>query len=78
MSNVIQLRPNLNIPTALRNIADSVENGALEGDDCTLILGLDVFHLGNATDENAAPNAIFNMTYGIQKLMRPVLEVDND
>ncbi len=78
MGEVIHIRPNQDIPTALRNIADSVEEGNLNGDDCTLIIGMDVFHIGAADDAESAANAVFNMNFGIQKLMAPIVDVSLD
>ena len=75
MSNIISLKPNVNIPEALRNIAFSIEKGHLDAEDCTVIAGFEIFHLGCMDDEVAVTNAVFNMTYGIQKLMRPTVDV---
>ena len=69
MDNVIQLNPYQNIPEALRDIAEAYENKEYEGEDCTLIIGTDVFHLGPVSPSQAAVNAIWNMTFGIHKLM---------
>ena len=75
--NVIQIKPCANASTALRNIADMMDSGEITADECTVIAGLDVFHCGEFDDGTAAANAIFNMTMGIQKLMRPVIESED-
>lgn len=72
MSNVIKIRPDA--AEMLRNIADLMDDGSIASEDCTLIVGTDVFHAGDVDDETAATHAIFNMTMGIQKLMRPVID----
>lgn len=73
-SEVIQLKPCTNIALALRNIAEQIDNGELICEDMTIIAGTKVFHLGTFDDGRAAESAIFNMTLGIQKLMKPVLQ----
>jgi len=75
--NVIQLKPCAHAATALRNIADMMDDGEITAEECTVIAGTDVFHCGEFDDGRAAANAIFNMTMGIQKLMRPVIEIDD-
>jgi len=78
MSNVISLKPSLNIPEALRNIADSIENGKNIVTDCTVIAGFNIYHLGCMDDGEAARDAVFNMTYGLQKIMTPVVDASFD
>jgi len=73
MSNVIQLIPNRDVPTGLRNIADAMEAGEYPDDGCTLIIATDVFYLGAVTDEQAAADAVFDMTYGLHKMMNAVM-----
>lgn len=73
-NNIAQIKPCVNAAIALRNIADRMEKGEIESKDCTLIAGLEVFHFGNSDDARSAEAAIFNMTMGIQKLMRPVID----
>jgi len=71
---VISLFPNQSVSDGLRNLADDIDAGNLAGDGCTLIIGKGVFHLGPGSDEQAATDAIFNMTLGIHKLMKPIFE----
>lgn len=74
MSNVIQIKPCANAATALRNIADMMDDGEVSSDSVTVITGVDVFQCGDFSDERAAENAVFNMTMGIHKLLRPIFE----
>lgn len=77
MGEVLQLKPCVNVVTALRNIADGIESGELEADSITLISPPDIYHLGVFDDGAAAQDAIFNMTYGIHKMMNAAMdEVD--
>ncbi len=76
MNKAVQLKPCANAAIALRNIADQMESGEIAADECTVIAGIDVFHCGEFDDGRAAESAIFNMTMGIQKLMRRVMELN--
>ena len=78
MNEVIQVKPNVNAAISLRNIADMMDSGEIPADECTVIAGTEVFHCGVFDDGRAAESAIFNMTMGIQKLMRPVINKDID
>lgn len=78
MSNVITLRPKASVADALRNIADEFDSGKRDGQEVTLIIGLEVFHIGCDDDNEAAASAIFDMTFGLQKLMRPVVDASLD
>ena len=71
---VVKLFPNQSISEGLRNIADGVDSGDLPDGDCTVIIGKEVFHLGNVSDEQAAADAVFNLTLGIHKLMKPIFD----
>lgn len=75
--NVLPLHPCAHLPTALRNIADSIEAGEYgETDEATLIFpgASEIFHLGTPpSDENAATSAMFNMQCGITKMALAVL-----
>jgi hypothetical protein len=59
------------VAQGLRNIADLYEAGELEG-NCTLVVGLDVFHLGSV---NAAQDAVWNLEFGKAKLINAALGV---
>jgi len=69
MTNITTLKPLTNIPDSLRSIADEIESGLYDADSCTLILGVDIFHLGTFHDDDAGVKSIWDMTYGIHKLM---------
>ena len=69
MSNVSQIKASANAPTALRNIADQIESGELGDTEATVVVGSDVFHVGCVDSGEAAGNAVWNMTYGIHKLI---------
>ena len=74
--NVIELFKRVSVQDALRAIADGIDAGEFDGSECTLILGYDVFHIGTDKDDQAAANAVFDMQYGIHKLMAATLESD--
>ncbi len=74
MGNVIQLKPSVDTPNALRSIADQIESGEIQESECTLIIGRDVYHLGVKEDYIAFDNSVINMTYGIHKLMNSLSE----
>lgn len=69
MGKVVNLKPVKDAPAMLRRVADSMERGEISRDDCTLIVDGDVYHFGEMDVENAAQAAIFNMNYGIAKMM---------
>jgi hypothetical protein len=64
MNNITQLYPANDIPTALRNIAEAYERGELSGDDCTIIMGDDVFILGQVPEKNIVERIVFNLRLG--------------
>lgn len=66
---ITHIKPCANVAQGLRNIADDIEQGLYEIDDITLCGSGHVFHLGQVDDRRAAANAVFNMNYGIHKLM---------
>ena len=74
MFNVIPIKDSIDIPKALRSIADSVESGDFLGETCTVVLDTEVFHLGCVHDEQAARDAVWNLSYGIHKLMSTVFK----
>ena len=67
--SVIMIKPCAHPPTALRNIADAMESGEFTMQDVTVIAGTEVFHCGQVDDAKAATEAVWNMVYGISKLM---------
>ena len=71
MNNVIKLYPSQDAAECLREIAEKIDSGELEN-QATLIIGADVWHVGEVNEERAAEAAVFNMTLGIHKLMNPI------
>jgi len=78
MDNIFHINSNWSAPEALRNIADAIEQGEYEDNEATVIIGTDVFHVGQSDDAKAAENAVWNMTFGIHKLMNMAVKVGND
>ena len=74
MSNVIQIKPCVSASESLRRIADMMDNEEVDSHSVTVITGVDVFQCGEFDDARAAENAVFNMTMGLHKLMRPIFE----
>lgn len=73
MGDVIHLRPLKDPATALREIADMIECGDINADTVTVVAGLDVFQCGVFDDDQIAQEAVFSLTYAIQKIMSPVV-----
>lgn len=71
MTTPVLLRPHTDIQATLRRIADECTEDV---EDCTLIIGENIYHLGTANDAQAAQEAIWNMTYGINKLMNGAVQ----
>lgn len=69
MGKVVNLKPVNDAPAMLRRVADRMERGEISREDGTLIVDGDVYHFGEMDDETAAQAAIFNMNYGIAKLI---------
>tara|TARA_Y100000782_G_C10009885_1_gene192368 strand:- start:14 stop:466 length:453 start_codon:yes stop_codon:yes gene_type:complete len=72
-SVVVPIKPSADAAQALRNIADRIESGELPN-EATVVCGPEVFHAGQVDDARAATDAVFNLTVGIHRLMRPVME----
>lgn len=73
MSNVIQIKPCCDPVATLREIADKIDRGEFEQGDWTIIGSGHIFHAGQVNDERAAEAAIFNMNFGIHKVMYAVV-----
>lgn len=69
-------------PARLRELADKIETSGSSQVTVTIIVGSDVYCWGPLTDQRAAEAAIFDMTFGIHKLMglpvKRALERDGD
>ena len=75
MTNVINLYPNQDVVSTLREIANDIEDGVLDAENITLITdSYEVFQMGSINDDCAAKDAIFNMTMGIDKLTSYVFQ----
>ena len=59
---------------ALRNIADMIRDGDIPDNPATIIIGTEVFHTGNMPIEQSVMEAVWDMNFGIHKLMRPIFE----
>lgn len=68
MGDVVSMFPSTDVPSVLRSIADGIDDGTYEDCDCTLVIGARVFHIGTIDDQQAAMEAIWNLTRGIHKL----------
>ncbi|MEE9459634.1 MAG: hypothetical protein V3V84_07725 [Candidatus Bathyarchaeia archaeon] len=71
---IVSIIPSINIADTLRRIAEDIDDGDISADNCTLIIGTEVYHLGPVCDDVAARDAVFNMTMGIHKLMTPIFD----
>lgn len=74
---IIPIKENVNASKVLRNIADDIESGRLE-DEVTIIVGCEVFHAGCHCDKQAAVNAVYNMNFGIAKIMNAAVNGDEE
>ena len=55
-------------PDMLREIADRMESGDIIDTEATLVTGQEIYHCGGP-DEGSAGRAIFNLQFGIHKMM---------
>lgn len=74
VSKVVPIKLCANAPDTLRMIAEQMENGKFATTSVTVIAGAEIFQCGEFDDERAVENAVFNMTMGLHKLMRPIFE----
>jgi len=68
-SNVVHIRPCADVVSGLRALADDIESGELFCDNITLIMNSEVSQLGQYSDDRAAEKAVFDMVYGLSKIM---------
>ena len=78
MGKVVNLKDGSGPAEALRDIADGMDAGEIDSTNCTVIAGIDVFHVGAIRNDQTSQEAIFNMTMGIQILMAPVVGLARD
>ncbi|MDP2346757.1 MAG: hypothetical protein Q8N34_03420 [Gammaproteobacteria bacterium] len=70
VSKIVPIVGCLNVPGTLRSIADEIESSPeLQGHSVTLILNDRVYHMGTVDDARASEQAVWNMTFGIHKLL---------
>jgi len=70
MGEVVHLRPADDVVAGLRYIADELESLPFKVPNATIIAGEEVYHLGRCGKEAMGiPEAVFNMNFGIHKLM---------
>ncbi len=69
--NVVPIKRCMDVPTKLRELADKIKADEVNGPTIrvTLIIGQDVHCWGPVADDKAAEGAVFDMTFGIHKLM---------
>lgn len=60
-------------PEMLRSIADAMDDGWISDDECTLVTGQEIYHCGGS-DNLVAARAVFNLQFGISKMMAAALE----
>jgi len=73
----MQIKPCVNASKALRNIADRLDSGDLDADEVTVIVGTEIFQCGQFDAAKAVEGAIFNMTFGIHKLMNATMKASD-
>lgn len=74
---VLQIKPCANVALALRNIADRVDAGEYDEQNCTLVIGTDIFQIGTFDDDSAAILAVWNLNYAIHKLMKGANSIED-
>lgn len=68
---VTYIRSCANVPETMRVLADEFKKNDVT--DVTIVANGQVYHLGQVSDERAAVESIWNLTYGTHKLMRMAL-----
>lgn len=76
MNKVIPIKNSINMPGTLRRIARLIDIGEIETDSVTVIAGTEVFNAGIVNDEKSIERAIFDMNFGIHKIMTAAVEGD--
>lgn len=76
MSNVVEIKPSMNIPDTLRTIADEIERGEINPEAVTLIAIPHVYQIGVFNDNDAASETVFSCNFAIHKLMTAAMEID--
>ena len=76
--SAVPIKGNINIAKVLRDIAEEIESGDIVCDHVTVIAGSEVYCLGLVSDSKSAESAIFDMTYGIHKIMYAVTSSEKE
>lgn len=78
--NVVHLNLYHDAPKCLRNLADAIEKGEdphLLG-SVTVVAGVKLLHMGETPEQYAAQQALFNLQFGVQRLMSAAVSVLDD
>lgn len=67
--SVVPISKAMDVPARLRDLADQIEDAADPMVRVTMVVGSNVYCWGPVDNDRAAEGAIFDMTYGIHKLM---------
>ena len=74
-ATITHLRPAVtDIPTTLRYIAEEYAAGQSGTEAITMVIGLEVFHLGTMSDEHAACHTVFDLEYAKAKIIQAALD----
>jgi len=69
MGDVVHIRPCADVVQGLRNLADDIESGEFSCDNITLIMNSEISQLGQFSAERSAEKAVFDMVFGLSKIM---------
>lgn len=72
MSNVYPITASSDTVGILRWLADEIEAGNIESRDVTVIAGAEIFHCGHVDEARLAESAVFNMVFGLSKMMHAI------
>jgi hypothetical protein len=79
---IVRIYPHRDVVGGLRNLAEQIEAGDFSDGSCTIVLNCaHIFHFGTDCDDSRAlEEAIFDLNYGIQRLLQPTLQgvLDNE
>lgn len=79
MGKVCYLKPCQNVVESLRRLADKIESGELEISELTAVASgpgnMFVAQYGSIRDDDAARDAVFNLTFGLNWLTNRVFSL---
>jgi hypothetical protein len=79
MGKVIPIIDSMDVSATLRRIADQIDSGEIEEDNCTVITGGNLYQMGSDNDRASASDALWNLEWAKMFLMIPtVIETDSD